>query len=209
MNSILEGIREGVRGIMNGFAKLINTLTGGKLHPNVITITSFLMHIPIGYFIYRGDFLVAGLLLIVFGLFDALDGALARLQNRSSHFGMFLDSLTDRLKEVIIYVGIGAYLSTIANSDLMVWSIAALGISIIISYTNAWGEVIVTRAGISTKQTNKTFRGGIMSFDVRMFLLVVGLLFDVLPAIIVIITIFGVITIIERTIIVANKVRKK
>ena len=53
----------------------------------------------------------AALLLAVFGLFDTLDGELARLQGTESPQGAFLDSVTDRMKEILVYVGLAVWLS--------------------------------------------------------------------------------------------------
>lgn len=199
MSTLLEPVQRAGRSIMNRVAKGLNDFTGGKLHPDSITITSFVMHLPIAIFIARGQLVLGGLLLLFFGLFDALDGALARLQKRSSHFGMFLDSVTDRLKEVLIYTGIAYYLTSINEQSWLVWVVAAVGVSVVISYINAWGEVVVNQAGrVKQGAVNKRFRGGIMSFDVRMFCLIVGLLFNILPTMLLIIVTLGTLTVIDR-----------
>jgi CDP-diacylglycerol--glycerol-3-phosphate 3-phosphatidyltransferase len=208
MQALLEGIRNKIRAVMTALARGLDKLTGGKLHPNAITLTGFLLHFPVAYLIYDGELVWAGLLLIFFGLFDALDGALARVQKRSSNFGMFLDSVTDRLKEIIIYVGLGAYFVSTGDSALLVWLIGALGVSIVISYTNAWGEVVISKAKISKQHTtNNAFRSGVMSFDVRIFLLSIGLLFDILPLVIFVIAGLGVVTIAQRIIVVAERLK--
>lgn len=207
MNKLIEPVRGVVKRTVNSFAKALNSFTDGKLNPDSITITSFLMHIPIAVFIARGEFVLAGLMLIFFGLFDALDGALARLQKSSSNLGMFLDSMTDRLKEVILYVGIAYYFAYQDENILLIWVVAAVGLSVAISYANAWGEVVMTRAKLETKhQTNKSFRGGIMSFDVRMFLLIVGLLFGILPFSVMTIVVLGTLTLVDRVWLIARKI---
>src|SRR5690606_33290569 len=150
------------------FARGLNTATGGKLSPHFVTIFGLCMHFPIALLIASGDFISAAILLVVFGLFDTLDGALARIQNRESKTGMLLDSVTDRIKEILLYTSAAYYFASIHDAAVAVWAVAACGAALLVSYTNAWGEV-VTAGTPKPKQTNQTFRGGIMSYDMRIF----------------------------------------
>ncbi len=203
MNTFIESIRNSVRAFMTQFAKDINKLSGGRITPNMITIIGLLAHVYIAWLIAYGLFKWAAVLLVVFGLFDALDGALARVQGKSSKQGMLLDSVTDRFKEVILYTGI-AY-ALIANGDIYygVWAVIACGISLIVSYINAWGEVVAK----NTKHiANKTFRTGFMTYDVRMFVLVIGLLSGYLKQAIIFIAIFAFWTACERFYLVTKKI---
>src|SRR5688572_773856 len=103
---LIDAVRAGIRKVMHHVAVWLNRLTGGKLSPDLVTIVGLVMHIPIALLIGTGDHnILAALLLVVFGLFDTLDGELARLQNRSSVRGMLLDASTDRMKETLLYVG--------------------------------------------------------------------------------------------------------
>ena len=86
-------------------AKLIDKTTKGWVTPDMVTLFGFAMHLPIAWFIATGADLWAAGLLIVFGLFDTLDGELARLQQKASARGMLLDASTDRMKEVLLYTG--------------------------------------------------------------------------------------------------------
>jgi CDP-diacylglycerol--glycerol-3-phosphate 3-phosphatidyltransferase len=197
LNRSLEAIRNLVRRALGHVAKAINRLTGGHLNPNVVTIFGFVMHLPIALLIAQGYFIYAAIALVFFGLFDTLDGALARLQNRPSKLGMLLDSVTDRMKEVILYVGIAYFFVWSGQSFWAVWAVAACGAGLVVSYINAWGEV-VTKDIKTNRETNKAFRGGLMSFDVRMFTLVIGLALNLLIPAIVIITILSWYTAFDR-----------
>lgn len=77
----------------------------------------------------------AGILLLVSGLFDATDGAMARLYGEVSHFGAFLDSMLDRISEILVYW-------SLVYSGLVDWSIglAALSGSLMVSYARARAE---------------------------------------------------------------------
>lgn len=199
LNKFLDYLRNFVRRGMRQIARLVNKLTGGHLNPNAVTLFGFAMHLPIAVVISQGYFIYAGLLLIFFGLFDALDGQLARLQNRTSKLGMLLDSVTDRMKEAILYIGIGYFFVWANHPYFAVWSIAACGSSLLVSYINAWGDV-VTKDLKDTGLTNKAFRGGLMSFDIRMFSIVIGLLTNHLGAAIIIIAILSWVTALDRLI---------
>jgi phosphatidylglycerophosphate synthase len=206
INSFLEVIRNMVRGFMKHVAVILNTISGGKLNPNVVTLFGFAMHIPIAILIAQGYFLYAAGLLVFFGLFDALDGQLARLQNRSSKFGMLLDSVTDRMKEAILYIGISYFFVWSGRPYMAIWAVAACGAGLIVSYINAWGEV-VTKDIKKEAETNKAFRGGLMSFDMRMFTLVLGLAINQLAIAIVVITILAWFTALDRLIRISRRLR--
>jgi len=176
MNTILEAIKSAVRSVMHQVARGLNTITGGRLTPNTVTMVGFLAHIPIGWLIVTYHPIKAAVLLLIFGLFDTLDGELARLQNRASAKGMLLDSITDRAKEIIIYT---SFAYVIANSEwplMSVWAVSACGTSLLVSYVNAWGEAVTARMHLTTHQLNKDFRTGLMPFEVRMAVVLVGLL---------------------------------
>lgn len=158
------------------------------------------MHFPVAYLIATDHLVPAGILLAVFGLFDTLDGELARLQNRSSTRGMFLDSVTDRLKEVIVYIGIVYLFVHTDQLAYAIWAVAAVGLAVCVSYINAWGEVALAKHGSSKQhQQNKTFRSGLATYDVRIFGLVIGLLFGVLNWAVVIIALLSLLTVAQRT----------
>ncbi|MDB5163809.1 MAG: hypothetical protein JWS12_427 [Candidatus Saccharibacteria bacterium] len=196
----LDVLRDGVRTVMRKVAKAVNQASGGRVSPNAVTITSLLAHIPVAWLIATWHTRWAVLLLVIFGLFDALDGELARLQNSSSKIGMLLDSISDRFKEIILYIGITYAFAFGHRPTSAVWATAALGASLLVSYVNAWGEAV-----ISTKHaTNKAFRSGLLSFDLRMVLIVLGLLFNKLNVAVVIIALLALVTVFQRL----NGIRK-
>lgn len=205
VNIFLDFVRDSVKSrVMRPIARGLNFASGGRLNPSVITLVGLAMHVVIAILISRGYFGYAAGLLIVFGLFDALDGELARLQKRDGAIGMLLDSVTDRMKEVILYVGIGYIFVVMNQSYYAVWAIAACGGSLLVSYVNAWGDVIAARYAAKTHTVNKSFRGSLMRFEVRMFVLVVALIFNQLDIALVVISILVWLTVVERLINVKN-----
>lgn len=195
---LLEQIRDLFRAAIRPIAQLLDKISGGRITPSTITLFGFAMHLPITLLIARGYFIYAGLLLIFFGLFDTLDGQLAKVQNRQTKHGMFLDSVTDKMKEAMLYVGVGYFFVWSGQPWMAVWAVVACGAGLLVSYVNAWGEVVTKDLPRETHQTNKTFRTGIMTFDIRMFVLIVGLLFNLLPLAVIVIAVLAWVTAIER-----------
>jgi phosphatidylglycerophosphate synthase len=198
--NILDTTRDIVRGYITKIAKSLNKLSGGKLSPNTVTLVGVVMHVPIAILIGTGSLKLAAVLLAFFGLFDALDGALARLQKSSSAYGMFLDSATDRMKEIMVYVGITgwAYANQASGTQMMIIT-AAAGTSVLISYLNAWGEAVLAKVKPDSKHDmNKAMRNGIAGFDLRIFIIIIGLLSGQLHYAIALILILGLTTVWQR-----------
>jgi archaetidylinositol phosphate synthase len=196
--SLLDSCRSTVRTFMRQIAKQLNTLSGGKLSPNSITYIGLTMHLPIAWLIAEGYFGYAALGLVVFGLFDTLDGELARLQNRASAAGMVLDASTDRMKEVLLYCGAAFAVIQQDQAFYAVWAVAACGASLCVSYVKAKGETAIKDHKLTPNQINRLFQDGLLRFEVRMFLLVVGLLANELAIVLVIITVLSVYTALDR-----------
>ncbi len=204
MDPALDAIKEAARKPIRVIARLLNSLTGGHLHPHVVTFTGLVMHLPIAYFIADGKLILAAILLIIFGLFDALDGELARLQKRASLTGMLFDSVTDRVKEIILYAGITYALVTSAHPLYAIWAAVAAGTSVLVSYINAWGDVVMTHNN-SGHGVNKAFRGGLLRFEVRMFLLVLSLCFNNLSVFVVVVATLAWLTVVQRMILITRR----
>ncbi|HEX6329736.1 MAG TPA: CDP-alcohol phosphatidyltransferase family protein [Actinomycetota bacterium] len=68
-----------------------------------LSLLALAANVWVGALLLRGDRLVPGLLLIPAGLLDILDGAVARLRGEASRFGAFLDSVLDRVSDLILF----------------------------------------------------------------------------------------------------------
>ena len=116
------------------------------LSPNIATLfvllLAFVSFVSITLF---HNLLIFAIFVFLTGLFDGIDGQIARLNNQSSNFGGFLDSVTDRISEFIIYLGFVFYLENdilwgIINMEIVV--IVILVGSLMISYLRAKAEVL-------------------------------------------------------------------
>jgi CDP-diacylglycerol---glycerol-3-phosphate 3-phosphatidyltransferase len=187
-----------IRGGMRKVTVVVNRLTRGRLSPNAVTITGFLAHIPIAWLIATRHNYPAAILLVIFGLFDTLDGELARLQKRASSAGMLLDASTDRFKEVLLYTGVAYSFITLGRPYMAAWAVAACGASLCVSYVKAKGETVVAGGELTASEVNRLFKDGLLRFEVRMFLLVVGLLSDRVILAVIVIAILSSITALDR-----------
>lgn len=88
------------------FNKLALRLAGSGLAPNTVTLASVPPALLAGVFAAQGWFLLAAVLLLLSGLADLLDGALARMTGRTSRFGALLDSSLDRIADGCIPLGL-------------------------------------------------------------------------------------------------------
>lgn len=95
-----------------------------------------------------GHVQVAGAVMLFGGLFDALDGAVARESNRMSDFGAFLDSTLDRISEAVVFVGIVFFYASSDQAFAALLAGAAMTFSLLTSYTRARAEGLGIRCEV-------------------------------------------------------------
>jgi len=110
---------------------LVRLLAKTRLTPNTITIIGFLLSVGAAVLVAFGYLFAAGWVVLVAGLCDMLDGALARLTNRVTRFGAVLDSTLDRLAEAAILLG----LLVVFAREQMVMGSLLVGLALITSFT--------------------------------------------------------------------------
>lgn len=116
---------------------IVSLLAKTPLTPNMITWIGFIIIIAAAALVVSGNLLAAGIVVLVAGLFDMLDGALARATDRVTRFGSILDSTLDRLSEAVLLLSllvIYARGQQVAESLLV--GVALFG-SLMVSYVRA------------------------------------------------------------------------
>ena len=166
-----------VRKMMTHLAEFLNYWTRGKLKPAHVTVISLLGHVPVALALVTSRPILAAVLLAFFSLMDALDGALARVQNSASLSGMYFDAVSDRLKEVIVLSALAVFASKHIDTVITWQIVAVMGTSLLVSYTKAKGEMALAGEKIDAQRLNRIFGGGLASYEIRVVALVVGLLF--------------------------------
>lgn len=161
-------LSERLRALLSGsMLRVGKTLGRTGLSPNVFTVIGFVAVSLDAVLIGLGYLPLAGIVLALSLLLDALDGAVARATNQSSRFGAFLDSTLDRWSEVAIFFGLAVAMQRSGSQlDLVLvyWAICG---SLLVSYTRARAEA----AGVQCKE------GFFTRFE-RMLVIIAGLLLN-------------------------------
>lgn len=162
--------------------------------PDLVTWLGFIIILGAAVLAATGHPFAAGWVVLLSGLFDILDGALARKTNQVTRFGGILDSTLDRVSEAIILLGIAAFY-LFGPEPFNPWVILLIGFSItgsfLVSYVRARAEALKIDCQV-----------GIFTRAERVIILALGLLFSnfsyVLLGAILIITLLSIVTIIQR-----------
>lgn len=135
------------RWVQSGFVGLIDplieALSRARVHPNAVTTLGFLVTVSAGLAFFLGHVRIGGALVLLGGVFDILDGQVARRTGLASAFGSFYDSTLDRISEVVVFLGIFSLYN--GHQDFTdPWMVYVVGIalagSLMVSYTRARAE---------------------------------------------------------------------
>jgi CDP-diacylglycerol--glycerol-3-phosphate 3-phosphatidyltransferase len=120
---------------------VVGILSKSGITPNTLTLTNLALNIVAAYVIATGHFLVGGVLILVSGLFDLLDGALARFSEQTTKFGAVLDSTVDRISEAATLCGLLIWYVPQEGATLeVVLVLVVLVGSFLVSYIRARAE---------------------------------------------------------------------
>jgi CDP-diacylglycerol---glycerol-3-phosphate 3-phosphatidyltransferase len=186
----MENIREffGIQ-LRRSFAPMISALRWLRITPNEVTVAGTVLNMAAAALVVTNHLIYAGIVFLVAGCFDMLDGALARLAQKVTPFGAFLDSTLDRVSEGVVFAGIAYLLAVDGRSiDVALVVLALLG-SILVSYTRARAESLDLECKV-----------GLMSRPERIVLIAIGLFFDVLPYVIYLMLALTAFTVIQRVV---------
>jgi CDP-diacylglycerol--glycerol-3-phosphate 3-phosphatidyltransferase len=163
---VSPAMRQRVRDLATPIARGLGRL---GLTPNALTVIGFLGTCVAAFAAANQWWLAAGVLVLVFGIFDLFDGALARATGQASRLGAFLDSTLDRAGESVVYVGIAA--GSLAGGFQLgaLLAIAALAASSLVPYARAKAE------GLGFTPGSGMANIGLAPREVRAAILSVGL----------------------------------
>ncbi|PYO72131.1 MAG: CDP-alcohol phosphatidyltransferase [Gemmatimonadetes bacterium] len=155
MNVIPQRVKDGFVKMIGPLARL---LIKRGVHPNAITTVGTLVVIVSGVAFGVGAIRWGGLLLLLSGIFDLLDGQVARQGGKITTFGAFFDSTLDRIGEGAVFSGLIFYflsgpLPSILKTRAVVAGLVALVASFLVSYTRARAEAlgVENRVGIAAR----------------------------------------------------------
>jgi len=110
------------------------------LTPNMVTILGLIGNVVGAYYLARGELLIGGILVAVMTPVDALDGTMARLRGEASDWGAYVDSVSDRYSELIIYGGLLYHFLLMGEPTGGMLTFAAAAGSVLVSYVRARAE---------------------------------------------------------------------
>lgn len=121
--------------------------------PNHLTVMGLVGSAVGAYFVALGKFTVGGIIIMVMGAFDVLDGSLARMMDKNDPFGPMLDSVTDRYIDIFIFGALLFYYSVCQDLLYVMLSFLAVSGSIMVSYSRARAESlgIEVKIGLFTR----------------------------------------------------------
>jgi len=165
-------LRARVRKIAIPFALAFGRL---GLSPNHLTLIGFGLTVVGAVLVSQQQWLAGGVVVFVGGVFDLFDGALARATGTTSRLGAFLDSVFDKAGEIVVFLGLVTGFAFAGFREGAILAAAAMGASIMVSYTRAKSE------GLGFTPGTRMAGIGIMPREVRLVLLSVGLILAPVP----------------------------
>ncbi|ADV84759.1 CDP-alcohol phosphatidyltransferase family protein [Terriglobus saanensis] len=154
--------------------KIVRGLALSRISPNTLTFIGLIINIVAAFlFGYaRGAnanrmFVYAGIVIIGAGIFDMVDGRVARATNQVSVFGAFFDSVMDRYSDVAIFFGLLVYYARGNRFQYVVLVAFVMTASVMVSYTRARAEALIGSCKV-----------GFMERPERIVLVIIGALFN-------------------------------
>ena len=168
------------------------------LTPNMVTILGLIGNAIGAYYLARGDMWTGGILVLIMTPIDALDGTMARLRGEPGDFGAYVDSVSDRYSELMIYAGLLYHFLTLGEpwGGMLVFG-AASG-SVLVSYVKARAEGLGYQAKV-----------GLLTRVERYLVLAPSLVFNQLYLGLTILAVFSHITALQRIWHVRNDIHAK
>lgn len=166
---------------------IVAVISSLRINPNLLTFIGFLITVYAAIQLARGKFLEAGLIIILAGIFDILDGRVARITNSVTKFGAFFDSVLDRYSDIAIFLGLMINYSKSQRLTYMILSGVVLMGAVMTSYTRARAESLIPLCKV-----------GFMERPERLVLLIIGALSNRMAPVLWIMALFSNLTVIHR-----------
>lgn len=175
---------------------IVSLLGKTRITPDALTCINLAFSIAAAYVIATDRLLLGGILVLVSGLFDLLDGALARFAKRSTDFGAVLDSTVDRISEATVLGGLLVWYLVHGSNLEVVLVFAVLVGSFLVSYIRARAEGIGQQCQV-----------GLFTRAERVVVLALGLLLNQVFISLCILLVFVSVTTIQRLVFVREQTR--
>ncbi len=169
--------------------RIVGALALSRIHPNVLTALGLVINTWAAFLFAAGSFRWAGAVVILAGLFDMVDGRVARETNRVTRFGGFFDSVVDRYSDLALFMGLLVYYASINRFFYIVLTAIVMTGSVMVSYTRARAECTIPKCKV-----------GFLERPERVVLIIIGALFDRMAPVLWVIAVLSNLTVIHRMI---------
>ena len=172
--------------------RIVHTLALTRINPNVLTFLGLVINVVAAALFGAGRFRLAGVTIIGAGIFDMVDGRVARYTNTVSAFGGFFDSVIDRYSDVVLFFGLLVYYGRINRFRYVVLVAFVMVTSLMVSYTRARAEALIGQCKV-----------GFMERPERIVLVLLGALFNhwgVMAPVLWLLAVLSTITVVHRII---------
>src|SRR6516162_9366818 len=156
--------------------RIVHGLALTRISPNVLTFIGLVINIAAAFLFGHANaananrmFFYAGLVIFGAGIFDMVDGRVARSTNQVTIFGSFFDSVIDRYSDVVLFFGLLVYYGRINRFRYVVLTAFVMVTSLMVSYTRARAEALIGQCKV-----------GFMERPERIVLVILGALFNVM-----------------------------
>ena len=167
--------------------RIVRALSLARVNPNALTSLGLVLNIAAAILFGQGRFFAAGLVMVAAGLFDMVDGRVARLTNRVTPFGAFFDSVIDRYSDMALYMGLLVYYARGERFFYVVLVALVMAGSVMISYARARAESLIPSCKV-----------GFLERPERIVLIIIGALWDRMAPVLWIIAVLSNITVVHR-----------
>jgi len=154
------------------FDGLVGWLSDLRIHPNLLTLLGLVINIGAAVLFAKGLFFWAGLVVLFAGIFDMVDGEVARRTKRVTTFGAFFDSVIDRYSDLLLLLGLIHWYAKLDQLFYVALTGLVLIGSVMTSYTRARAESLIPQCKV-----------GFLERPERIVLLIIGALFNRMAAV--------------------------
>jgi CDP-diacylglycerol--glycerol-3-phosphate 3-phosphatidyltransferase len=166
---------------------IVTALALSRVHPNVLTFIGLLINVWAAVLLAAGSFLWGGIVVIAAGLFDMVDGRVARETNQVTRFGGFFDSVLDRYSDLGVLVGLLVWYASINRYFYVVLTAIVMTGTVMVSYTRARAENTIPKCKV-----------GFLERPERVVLIIIGCLFNRVAQILWVLAVFSNLAVISR-----------
>src|ERR1700733_6802966 len=169
--------------------RIVRWLALSKIHPNVLTFLGLVINIGAALLFSQGRFGWAGVVVIGAGLFDMVDGRVARATKQVTLFGGFFDSVLDRYSDLALFMGLLVYYASINRFFYIVLTAIVMTGSVMVGYARARAECTIPKCKV-----------GFLERPERVVLIIIGALFNRMAPVLWVIAVLSNLTVIHRMI---------